>query len=309
MEIIWELKLFEFKDGIEEITDQAKQEARMEKSIEKVVEHWKNVEFETIKHKDTTIYTLKMLDEHFEILEEHQLLINNMLLSKFIGFFEKQVEGWKQDLGAVYEVIQTLSEVQKSWSFLENLFIGSEEVKKELPQESEKFITIDKDTKEIMHTGCEIKNILKFCTQPGMLKKLEVIQNALKVCEKALNEFLDGKRRAFPRFYFVSVNDLLDILSNGNSPDKINRHMSKIFQAIDRLDLIPDGDRPIAKTMITCVGTEKVEFTKPLKLVGKVERYLDDIINLMRGTLREITKSSIQAKVSMKREDWINVIF
>lgn len=55
------------------------------------------------------------------------------------------------------------------------------------------------------------------------------MEKELKVCEKALNEFLDSKRRAFPRFYFVSVNDLLDILSNGNSPAKINRHMSKIF--------------------------------------------------------------------------------
>ena len=91
--------------------------------------------------------------------------------------------------------------------------------------------------KEIMAKGCEVKNILKFCTIAGMLKRLEKIQVDLKVCEKALNEFLDSKRRAFPRFYFVSVSDLLDILSNGNSPAKINRHMSKIFQAIDKLEL------------------------------------------------------------------------
>ena len=81
-------------------------------------------------------------------------------------------------------------------------------------------------------------NILNFCTISGMLKRLDKIQTDLKVCEKALNEFLDSKRKAFPRFYFVSVNDLLDILSNGNSPDKINRHMSKIFQAIDYLELV-----------------------------------------------------------------------
>jgi len=41
------------------------------------------------------------------------------------------------------------------------------------------------------------------------------------VCEKALNEFLDSKRRAFPRFYFMSAADLLDILANGNNPGKI----------------------------------------------------------------------------------------
>lgn len=83
--------------------------------------------------------------------------------------------------------------------------------------------------KEIMKGGESEKNCIKFCTASGLLKRLEKIQKDLKVCEKALNEFLDSKRRAFPRFYFVSVNDLLDILSNGNSPAKINRHMSKIF--------------------------------------------------------------------------------
>lgn len=31
LEVIWDLKLFDYKDGIEEITDQAKQELKMEK--------------------------------------------------------------------------------------------------------------------------------------------------------------------------------------------------------------------------------------------------------------------------------------
>lgn len=43
----------------------------MEKGIEKVVNFWKEIKFEPIRHKDTSIYTLKMLDEHFETLEEH----------------------------------------------------------------------------------------------------------------------------------------------------------------------------------------------------------------------------------------------
>ena len=152
-----------------------------------------------------------------------------MLLSKYIAYYEKKVEKWKWDLGSIYDVVQMLSEVQKTWSFLETLFIGSEEVKKELPNESLKFIGIDKDMKEVMTNGCNTKNSLTFCTVPGLLKRLEKIEQDLKLCEKALNEFLDRKRRAFPRFYFVSVNDLLDILSNGNSPEKVNRHMSKIF--------------------------------------------------------------------------------
>lgn len=41
------------------------------------------------------------------------------------------------------------------------------------------------------------------------------------MCEKALAEYLETKRLAFPRFYFVSSADLLDILSNGNNPSEV----------------------------------------------------------------------------------------
>jgi dynein heavy chain len=162
--------------------------------------------------------------------------------------------------------------------------------------------------KDVMANGCQIKNALKFCTQDGLLKRLEKVEKELKVCEKALNEFLDSKRRAFPRFYFVSVNDLLDILSNGNSPAKINRHMSKIFQAIEKLTLKESSvaqERPSALEMVSCVGQETVKFTKELKLEGKVEVYLKYVIETMIESLRSIAESSFQAFESMEKRAWI----
>jgi Dynein heavy chain, N-terminal region 2 len=61
----------------------------------------------------------------------------------------------------------------------------------------------------------EIKNCVSACNQHGLYKKLEEQQTELEMCEKALADYKESKRRAFPRFYFVSSNDLLDILSNG----------------------------------------------------------------------------------------------
>ena len=46
-----------------------------------------------------------------------------------------------------------LQEVQRSWTFLENLFIHSEEVKKELPKESLKFVNIDKEVRSMLAEG------------------------------------------------------------------------------------------------------------------------------------------------------------
>lgn len=227
-----------------------------------------------------------------------------MLLSKYIGFYESIVEKWKQDLGAIYDVVFLLKEVQNTWSFLENLFIQSEEVKKELPNESRQFVGIDKNMRDIMKQGCEIRNVANFCTQDGILSKLEQIEKELKVCEKALNDFLDSKRRAFPRFYFVSVNDLLDILSNGNNPQKINKHMSKIFQSISKFNMEESGDRPTITEIKSCVGIEQVTL-QPLKLVGKVEVYLQDVIDQIKLTLKAIAQDSIKAQKTMERKEWI----
>jgi len=178
---------------------------------------------------------------------------------------------------------QLLAEIQRTWAYLESLFIGSKEVKRELPDATQRFARIDADIKQVLRVseadgagvGCcwsgggktridpvapaclsaaltlmqlfpltlstnqrnappsiappppqEFKatqNCVACCNRDGLLKNLEGQQSALEVCEKALADYMESKRRAFPRFYFVSTADLLDILSNGNSPHKVRR--------------------------------------------------------------------------------------
>lgn len=69
--------------------------------------------------------------------------------------------------------------------------------------------------------------------------------------------------------------------------------MTKIFQSIETLILKDDGDRPLAMAMDSSVGKELVDFTKPLKLIGKVENYFSDIIDTMRSSLRHIAGKSV----------------
>jgi dynein heavy chain len=64
-------------------------------------------------------------------------------------------------------------------------------------------------------------NVVTATNKPNLFERLEAIQSQLVLCEKALAEYLETKRLAFPRFYFVSSADLLDILSNGNNPTAV----------------------------------------------------------------------------------------
>lgn len=66
-------------------------------------------------------------------------------------------------------------------------------------------------------------NVVKGTNKEGLVEQLDVLQKDLVICEKALAEYLETKRLAFPRFYFVSSADLLDILSNGNQAELVIR--------------------------------------------------------------------------------------
>ena len=67
----------------------------------------------------------------------------------------------------------------------------------------------------------------------------ETFATALDKCLRDLRAYADGKRADFPRFFFLSNRELLDVLANGAEPDKVCRHLPKMFIETARLDLVP----------------------------------------------------------------------
>lgn len=53
------------------------------------------------------------------------------------------IMGWNKRLNGVADNYQLLNEIQRTWAYLESLFIHSDEVKKELPEATKRFERID----------------------------------------------------------------------------------------------------------------------------------------------------------------------
>jgi len=162
----------------------------MEKTLAKLDITWKDIEFDFSPHKDSGVQMIRLSEENFDMLEEHQQSVNAMFSSRYLATFEERIVYWNKALGAISEIVIALGEVQRQWSFLENLFIHSEEVKKELPTQAVKFIDIDKNVKRILADGYAKKKAVDYCTQDWVLPDLEKAMEDLTECEKALNEFM-----------------------------------------------------------------------------------------------------------------------
>ena len=54
--------------------------------------------------------------------------------SRFVATFEEEINAWQASLGNINTVNIQMGEIQRTWSFLESLFLHSDEVKKELPE-------------------------------------------------------------------------------------------------------------------------------------------------------------------------------
>ncbi|NXH48679.1 DYH9 protein, partial [Dicaeum eximium] len=301
------LNLHEFEGEVHGIVDKAVREMSMEKVLKELRMTWSSREFQYEPHPRTNTPLLKSDEELVETLEDNQVQLQNLMSSKYIAFFLEEVSAWQRKLSTADSVISLWFEVQRTWSHLESIFIGSEDIRAQLPQDSKRFEGIDVDFKELAYEVQKTPNVVEATNKPGLSQQLEDIQSRLSLCEKALAEYLDMKRLAFPRFYFISSADLLDILSNGTNPHLVQRHLSKLFDNLAKLKFQVDSEQKTTKMGLGMYSREEeyVQFSEPCDCSGQVEVWLSRLLDTMRATVRDGMSAAVAAYEDKPRDQWL----
>uniref|UniRef100_A0A674EYS7 Dynein axonemal heavy chain 17 n=1 Tax=Salmo trutta TaxID=8032 RepID=A0A674EYS7_SALTR len=306
-EDLLKLNLHQFEDEVRSIVDKAVKESGMEKTLAELDSTWSSMVFEHEPHGRTGTMLLKPNEELVETLEDNQVQLQTLMTSKYIAHFLEEVSGWQHRLSTADSVISIWFTVQRTWTHLESIFIGSEDIRCQLPEDSKRFDGIDMDFKEIMAEAMKVTNVVESTNKKGLLEKLEGLETGLAMCEKALAEYLETKRLAFPRFYFVSSADLLDILSNGNDPVEVSKHLSKLFDSLSNLKFqLDESGKPIKVALgMWSEEIEYVTFDKDCDCSGQVEMWLNRVLERMCATLRVEFGEAVQAYEEKPREQWL----
>jgi dynein heavy chain len=120
------------------------------------------------------------------------------------------------------ECIELWVKVQKSWQYLQPIF-ASDDIQKAMPGDSNKFESIDKHWVSIMSQTEKLPIVNDACNLQKIMENFQWCSTAADTIIKNLNDYLNTKRDAFPRFYFLPNEELLMILAQTREVKMIQR--------------------------------------------------------------------------------------
>ena len=188
--------------------------------------------------------------------------------------------------------------------YIENIF-SAEDIIKQLPNESKQFKKVDTFWKDVMAKIHRNPSILDTCASEGIFRRFQSNKRTLEEIQKWLEDYLETKRAAFPRFYFLSNDELLQILSQTRNPQAVQPHLRKWF---DNMASVEFSSERNSKSIIamTSADEEKVSFSAPVLAEWAVEFWLSDIERMMVKSLYDKNKAWLQCYPpnALERRAW-----
>ena len=290
------MNMIKYKNEIYEISMRAAKVKELEKRLEEVKNFPGNMTLICDFYKgERDVHILGNNDEFIKKLDSSLVDVTNILSNKYVLTIKELVQEEQKRLLFFQRYIDELYFCQRMWMYLEPIY-NSDENNKELAKEKKAFKNnvhklFSKQTKDLAENFKHILSKAKR-NETKIIEELEKIHKELEDLEKQLITYLEKKRNDFPRFYFISNDDLIEILSQAKDFDKIQSHFNKLFEAIKKIVL--DHNQQVSGMLspegeiIIFDGTTSVSKSDP------ITNMMDSIEKAMKGTMKELTKKSFR---------------
>ncbi|KAK3267509.1 hypothetical protein CYMTET_23939 [Cymbomonas tetramitiformis] len=298
-----ELNVMGKMEEVQRISTNASKEHSLENALVKMVEDWNGIEFKTIAYKDTGTFTLGGTDDMQALLDDQIVKIQSMRASPFIKPFQERASNWEDTLQTLQDLLDNWISCQATWQYLEPIF-SSEDIMKQMPEEGQQFQAVDQIYRDMMTKANKAPAALGIARDKEQLELLVEANAMLDSIQKGLAAYLEVKRIAFPRFFFLSNDEMLEILSETKDPTRVQPHLKKCFEGIAKLRFEENTDI----TGMVSAETELVPFkskVEPSKTGGAVEKWLVQVESCMVEALNDVCNQSVQAYAAKSRDEWV----
>ncbi|KAA0158934.1 hypothetical protein FNF31_05104 [Cafeteria roenbergensis] len=297
--------------NIEDTCVMASKEHSLEKALEKMQADWEPVELDLKSHKGTGTYILSgaSVDEVQALLDDHIVKAQTMGASRFAQALIGRIKEWVDALTLIQNVLDGWVKVQTSWLYLEPIF-SSDDIMQQMPEEGRRFRTVDTTWRDLMRGAVSDPAALRALRQEGMEERLRQANELLDLIGKGLNSYLETKRLYFPRFFFLSNDELLEILAETKDPTRVQPHLKKCFEGIQQL-VFDDAVNILA---MVSGESERVDLSSPhadgrvispAESKGNVEVWLDWVENAMRRSVARSLDDALRAYPDAVRTEWM----
>ncbi|KAG8452968.1 hypothetical protein GDO86_004684 [Hymenochirus boettgeri] len=246
--------------------------------------------FTLTDYEDNHRRTIKLIKDWKDIVNQvgdNRCLLQSLKDSPYYKAFEDKVFVWEQRLAELDEYLQNLNQIQRKWVYLEPIFGRGA-----LPREEARFNRVDEDFRSIMSDIKRDNRVTLLTSRAGIKNSLITILDQLQRCQKSLNEFLEEKRSAFPRFYFIGDDDLLEILGQSTNPAVILSHLKKLFAGVNSVDFDENFKHIIA---MKSLEGETVPLKNKILVTSDVEIWLSQLADQMKSTLEKLLVECVTA--------------
>ena len=295
------LNLKDSLELIQKIGESAAKEYQIEKALDKMEAEWEDMSLQLHPYRETGTAVLKGVDDINTILDEQITMTQTIMFSAFKGPFEERIEEWNRKLCCVSDVLEVWVSVQRNWLYLQPIF-ESPDINRQLPAEGKKFSTVDKSWRQTISAAKVKPKVIEFCDNAKLLERFRESEMLLDQVQKGLSDYLETKRSVFARFYFLSNDELLSILSESKDVKLVQPHLKKCFEGIDKVKFL--GDLSIDR--IISPENEEIMMTTKIDPVDKnVEVWMLELEAMMRISVRDVMGRAIDDYSKTPRPKWM----
>lgn len=212
----------------------ATKEKQIEEELKKLKLQWMNMKFLIGEYRDLRI--LKDIDEIETLINDQIIEIMVMKSSVFVKANEENVSDFYNKLLYVKSTVQDWRVVQAKLIKLIQIFANSN-MSEIIPNEYNHF----ENTMKIYNSQIEVitntTQVLNIATTSTIHESINLSQKHLEIVCKGIKTYLDTVKNYFTRLYFLSDDELMEIISNKNYIDECQDVFRKIFDAIYRLKI------------------------------------------------------------------------